>query len=230
MRRSALACCALLFATQALARVSGSVALLTDYRYRGISLSDDSSAAQIDLDWSAPDGWYAGAFASSVRLAPYYHDDAQGLGYAGYARRIDADWNWEAGAAYAGFSRHHQYDYPEAYLGLVSAPLQFRIHYAPRYFGQGPPVVYAELDGARALTDHWRLLGHIGVLRRNGGAVDGVSRHRYDARAGVGARIGAFDLQLAWVAAGGGKYYAFGYPSIRISRDNAVVLSVSRAW
>lgn len=230
MRRSALACCALLLATQACARVSGSVALFTDYRFRGVTLSDELPVAQLNLDGSWPDGWYAGAFASNVRLAPRYHAALQGLGYAGYARRIDENLSWEAGAAYAHFSGDREYDYPEIYVGLSAAVLQARLHYARSYFGQGPPVVYAELDGARALSDRWRLLGHLGVLRRNGATAYPAARYRYDARAGLAARLGAFDLQLTWVASGGGAYQTFGYPSTNTSHEHVLVLSISRAW
>ena len=51
------------------ADVAFNVGAVTDYRYRGISLSDDQPAAQLTLVYDAPRGWYAGAFASSVRFA-----------------------------------------------------------------------------------------------------------------------------------------------------------------
>src|SRR5690348_2212837 len=70
VQRLAFAFCAWLCAPLAFAGVSGSVALTSDYRFRGITLSDGLPALQLDVDWSAPQGWYAGAFASSARLAP----------------------------------------------------------------------------------------------------------------------------------------------------------------
>lgn len=229
MQRLALACCASLFAPLAFAGVSGSIVLTSDYRFRGITLSDGLPALQLDLDWSAPRGWYAGAFASNARLGPGYQNDLQWVGYAGYARRITSLWSWDAGVDYAGFARDHEYDYPEIHFGLISAPLQLRVHYARHYFGQGPAVWYAELDGMHELSERWRLLGHVGVLRYQGAPVDRISRDRYDARAGVGARLGAFDLQLVWVGSAGGGFYAFGYPTARADRQD-IVLSVSREW
>ncbi|MGN6313280.1 MAG: TorF family putative porin [Rhodanobacteraceae bacterium] len=229
MQRLAIACCALLFAPLAPAGVSGSVVLTSDYRFRGITLSDGLPALQLDLDWSAPRGWYAGAFASSARLAPSLESGLQWIGYAGYAHRINADWNWDLGADYAGFARDHEYDYPEIHFGLISAPLQLRVHYARHYFGQGPPVWYAEVDGTHELSERWRLLGHVGVLRYQGALIDGVSRNRYDARAGVAARFGAFNLQLAWVGSAGAETYVFGYPATQADQED-IVLSVSREW
>ncbi|MBS0430996.1 MAG: hypothetical protein JSS21_01110 [Proteobacteria bacterium] len=230
MRRLAFACCALSAAVCAQARVEGSIVLLSDNRFRGVSLSDGLPSAQIDVDASAPSGWYAGGFASVVRLAPYYRSGVQWLGYAGYARRIDARWSWDAGAAWTGFTREHEYDYAEVYAGLMSAPLSVRLHYTPHYFGQGPSVLYLEVDGVRELSPRWRLLGHIGVLHRDGGAAYYTSRDRYDVRLGAGLRLGDCDLQLAAVSGGGGAYYAFGYPAIVASPRNAVVASIARTW
>lgn len=228
VQRIAFACCALLFAAQAGAGTSGSVALTSDYRFRGASLSDGLPSLQFDLDWAVPQGWYAGVFAASVRLPPYDRNGLQGVIYAGYSRPFIASWNWEAGTVYSRFTRDREYDYPEAYLGLLSPLLQLRVHYARHYFGQGPAELYLELDGTRELDEHWRLLGHVGVLRRDGMVAERISHYRYDARAGLGARFGAFDWQLAWVGSAGGASYAFGYPA-RASRRN-VVLSVSREW
>lgn len=212
------------------ARVAGSIALVSDDRFRGISLSDDAPALQGDLDWSDPDGFYAGAFASSVHMAPCGEPGAQWLGYAGYARRIDARWNWEAGLSYAAFTRDHGYDYAEAYAGLISDSLSVRIHYSPHYFGYGPAVMYLEADGARELSPRWRLLGHVGVLRRLDPSPSGESSWRGDARIGLGVRAGVFDLQLAAVTSGGGAYYAFGYPAASGTARNALVFSASRQW
>lgn len=46
--------------------VSGNVALVSDYRYRGISQTRLQPALQAGADWTAPAGWYAGAWASSI--------------------------------------------------------------------------------------------------------------------------------------------------------------------
>jgi uncharacterized protein (TIGR02001 family) len=47
-------------------QIDGSAALVSDYRYRGISLSDGRPAAQAGLEMTA-DGWFAGAWASTTR-------------------------------------------------------------------------------------------------------------------------------------------------------------------
>jgi uncharacterized protein (TIGR02001 family) len=46
--------------------VAGSLAVTSDYRFRGISQNDLSVAPQGSLTVSGPDGWYAGAWASQL--------------------------------------------------------------------------------------------------------------------------------------------------------------------
>src|SRR5690349_12947644 len=72
----------------ALAQVSGSVALLSDYRFRGVSLSNGKPVAQAGVAYDAPQRWYAGGLVSAV-LAGCFPDcgGLQGVVYAGYAAR-----------------------------------------------------------------------------------------------------------------------------------------------
>ena len=223
---------ALLSCTSAWAQVSGSATLVSDYRFRGVSLSDGQPVAQLGLAWERGDGWYAGVFASGTRL--YGRPGTQWLSYLGYARRLRDGLSWEAGAEYAAFSRYPHDNYPEVYLGLASPGLSARLYYAPRYFNEDAAAFYAELNGTHALNDRFRLQGHIGWLRRSGRGADvgcGAERRRLDARAGIGARLGGgFDLQLARVASDGGDGCYSGYPASRDAADGRWILSLSRTW
>jgi len=230
--RGAVVLWALLSCTSAWAQVSGSVTLVSDYRFRGVSLSNGQPAAQLGLAWERGDGWYAGVFASGTRL--YGRPGTQWLSYLGYARRLRGGLSWEAGAEYAAFSRYPRDNYPEIYLGLASDRLSARVYYASRYFSGNAAAFYTELNGTHPLDDRVRLQGHIGWLQRSGRRADaecGAERRRVDARAGVGVRLGAgFDLQLARVASTGGDGCYSGYPASRDAADGRWILSVSRAW
>lgn len=222
----------LLSCTNACAQVSGSATLVSDYRFRGVSLSDGQPAAQLGVAWESDDGWYVGVFASGTRL--YGRPGTQWLSYLGYARRLRGGLSWEAGAEYAAFSRYPRYDYPEFYLGLASDKLSGRLYYAPRYFREDAAAFYAELNGTHALNARFRLQGHIGWLQRSGhgaGVDCGAERRRFDARAGIGARLGGgFDLQLARVASDGSDGCYSGYPASRDAADGRWILSLSRSW
>ena len=232
MLRGAVALWASLCAFEACAQVSGSVALVSDYRYRGISLSDRRPTAQLSVAYDRPDGWYMGAFASGVRFGPRSGNEAQLLTYLGYVRRIEGGRSWELGAEYSTFTGHADYAYPEFYIGLTSENFVGRIYYARRYFGADSALMYAELNTTHELSDRLRLLGHLGWSRRNGSSQTayGTDRHRFDARLGVGAALDGFDLQLAWVAAEGDRARTPGTATGSDGARGTWVLSLSRSW
>src|SRR5512144_21045 len=88
-------------AGSAAAQLSGTVAAVTDYRYRGVTFSDRRPAAQAGLTYDDASGWYAGAFASTVRLDPPgpATSNFQAIAYGGYAARLESGVSLEAGGA-----------------------------------------------------------------------------------------------------------------------------------
>ncbi|WP_188793942.1 TorF family putative porin [Dyella nitratireducens] len=219
-----------LLAVQARAQVTGSATFVSDYRFRGTSLSDDRPAAQLafDADWPST-GWYAGGMMSNVRLDSSHA--AQLLGYAGYVRRLNADLSWEGGVRYTRFTGGESYAYAEAYTGLTFRQLVGRIYYAPNYFNAGYATWYAELNDSIALSGKWYAFAHAGYLRRAGDVAEyHVSRFRSDVRAGIGLTLQPWDIQLSWTTAHGAPDVALGYPSAAGTSRNAWVFSVAYAW
>ena len=230
MPRAAVTLLALLVAFEASAQVSGSLSLVSDYRFRGESLSDEQPAAQMNIAYDHPGGWYAGAFGSTVQLAKQSSRNLQVLAYAGYARRAASGLSWEMGADYSGFSGAGDYNYKEVYAGVASDNLSGRVYYALDYFGQGSGTVYAELNGTRRFQNRLRLLGHLGVLRRNSASAttDGSGRYRFDVQTGVGIDLDQASIQLTWVATRNSNAT---YGSVDASQHrDAFVLSLSRPF
>jgi uncharacterized protein (TIGR02001 family) len=228
--RAIVAAALALFVMQAHAQFAGSFTLSSDYRFRGVSLSDDKPSAQLAFDYDLPStGWYAGGMLASVRLDPM--DEAQALIYGGYASRITSDLSWEAGARYTRFTGPESYAYAEAYAGLTYKQLAARIYYAPDYFNFGYPALYAELNDSHTLVGKWYVFAHAGYLRRSGDVADfHASRYRSDIRAGVGLSLAPCDVQLSWSTVHGANYDVFGYPASEGVTRNAWILSLSYAW
>ena len=228
LRETAVVLWGLLFAVEACAQVSGNLTLVSDYRYRGVSLSDEKPAAQLSVAYDHASGWYAGAFGSTVQLADQSGRNLQVLSYVGYTKRVRSGLSWDVGASYSTFSGEGGYDYPEVYWGLASDHLSGRIYYAPD-FGQGSATVYAEANGARPLRDRLHLLGHIGVLRLSSQstAAYGPGRYRFDVRAGIGIDLDQANLQLTWVAANAANTV---YPVSESRNRSAFVVSLSRTF
>ena len=223
MLRAGLALCLLLCAAACRAQVSGHVGAVSDYRYRGVSLSDGRPALQLGIDRDFAGGAYAGLMLSSVRL----HERAgmHWLPYAGIARER-AGLRWEAGVQYHGFSVRGL-DFAQWFAGVSGERVQARLHYAPRYFG-ATPAWYVEVDAQQPLATHWRLLGHAGALHLRDDEPDAPAL-RTDVRLGVAAAWRDVDVQLAWVHACCIEEYPGGLGYGEADRQ-AWVLQLTHRW
>jgi len=191
----------------AVAQVSADAALVSDYRFRGVSLSDNQAAAQIDANLDLPSAdaaraGYAGLFASTVRFDSYSPTREQALAYAGYSLRLRQGWSIDAGASYSSFPGNSEYEYLELHAGVTREDLAVRLYVSPDYFGQGSHTVYAEINGSHRVAQGIRLFGHAGVLELTSGPMGSGHAHG-DARAGVELSYRIMRLQLSRVVSSG---------------------------
>ena len=220
----ALGIALLSMAASASAQLSATLSVVSDYRYRGVSLSDNEPAAQIGVTYDAPQGWYAGAFVSTAKSETYETRGIQAIGFGGYAWRTSSELSLEVGADYVAVTTAPRYDYPEVYAGLTFKNVSARVYYAPRYFGQDSAAVYGELNVAQPWLPNARILAHIGVL---GGAANNPSGAPVDALIGVGIDWEGFNLQVSWVGISHGSE---AYAASGVGPRNNVVVSLSRSF
>ena len=227
MLRRPVALAALVWTADALSQVSGSVALLSDYRFRGLSLTGNRPALQATVVYDHPGGAYAGLFASNVRLAT--GTSLQGIGFAGYAMRLDDRFDIDVGASWSGFSGGHDLDYGEIHAGAAYQGFRARLSYAPAYFGEHHGAWYFEASSTYALGGPFSALAHAGVLHVESGGYTYYEAARTvgDARLGIAARFDATTARLEWV---GISTVGYAYPVAGDKRRNSVVLSVTRSF
>lgn len=79
--------------------VSGGATLVSDYRFRGISLSDEDVALQGTLNLNHDSGFYAGAWASSLDDTPLYGEVELDL-YAGWTKEVASGTSVDVGLLY----------------------------------------------------------------------------------------------------------------------------------
>ena len=228
VRRAILALCIALTASDVPAQVSGTASVVSNYRFRGISLSENKPAAQLGITYDDAEGWYAGAFASTTRFANSSATGLQAVPFVGYAWRASG-LTWDAGADYSAFSgATRRYNYPEVFLGVGSEDASVRLYYSPRYFGRDSGAIYGEINASRLLYDRVRLLAHAGVLRSNDeGAYYGSRDVLFDGRVGVGIDFDYANVQLTWVGTSSPSA-AYGITGVR-SRSGPV-LTLSRSF
>lgn len=220
MLRTTVVLWALMACGAAYAQVSGRVALVSDYRYRGVSLSDRRPAAQVGLDWDGARGGYAGALLSSARIAT--GGDLHAVSYLGIARRMRAGPSWEAGAQFVFHGNQRGDHYRELYLGLASERLGARLYLRPAAFGPQGHAAYLELNAWHPLGERVQLFAHAG----QGWQAEGMTRTYSDLRVGVGIALGDYRLQLSAVdgdARGDTD-------TVRDARRPGWVVGISRDW
>jgi uncharacterized protein (TIGR02001 family) len=226
----ALALGSLLYTAAAGAQITGTLSVVSDYRFRGVSLSHQKPAVQANIGYDDPSGVYGGIFGSTVQLAGESTTTGQAVAFLGLVAPIGGPFHWDVGADYSAFSDNRSYDYGEVYTGISSQNFNARVHYSPDYFGVARSAFYGEINSTYALGDGFVLLGHLGVLLPAGhgnGADTTTVRNPVDARAGLGLEIAGFNVQVAWVATSGvGSLY----PVYGAQRRTTVVVSGSRSF
>lgn len=226
--RRSLAALTLLFAPAAVAQLGGSVTLVSDYRFRGVSLSRGHPVPQLTVDYNGREGGYAGLFASRVAF-PSDGEGSQLTAYTGYARRWQPGLSWECGIADTHFRHATGYDYTEGFIGLSSRRLSARLYYAPSYFGELKHTLYTELNGAYPLAEHLQLSAHAGHLHALSGTLTTAPSSRNDLRIGLNLDSGDWTVQLAWIAVQQ-RAPASAYDSADKGTSHVLMLSTSYAF
>lgn len=125
--------------------VSGEINLLSDYRYRGISRSDEDPALQAALTIFPAGGFYAGARATSLKGTDSFRQRDPAFGdlgdvqldlYAGYGAHLGGGFDVDAGLQYyvfAGGDGPTDYFEPYGSLSYLIGPVSLTggAHYAP---------------------------------------------------------------------------------------------------
>jgi uncharacterized protein (TIGR02001 family) len=195
----------LLGAAPAWAQLSGSVTIATDYRLRGVSLTDRRPALSLAGAYDDPSGFYAGG--AVIAHNPENHA-VRVLGhteYLGFAARGAGGTSWDVGFANVDMTlyldRKYPLEYRQVYVGVAKDALSARLSYSPDYPREGVKSVYLDLNGAVRPAENWRLTGHLGAMSRLDGdrAIDGKPT-RYDVRLGLARTFDHGELQLAWNA------------------------------
>jgi uncharacterized protein (TIGR02001 family) len=220
---------ALLVAGSAAAQLAATASVISDYRYRGITLSDRKPALQGAVTWDAPGGAYAGAFASSVHLGAPAGANAQIVAFGGYAARFEPESSFEFGGDYAAFTSAPDDNYGEVFAGATYAGISGRVSYSPRYFGQPASGTYAEIEASPSLTERVRLVAHAGVLRARYGGYYGPAsaQNVVDARIGAALELEGLRVQVAWV---GVSNHNAGRSLTGATSPNTVVLTLTHAF
>lgn len=181
------------------AEVSSTISLSSDYDFRGITQSARDPALSASLDYSAPSGFYVGAWTSNVDFGPGTDADLEIDGLAGFRGNINDDTTYDLGGVYYAFAGDgDKVAFGELYAGIGYKALSGKLWYAPDFSNSGESASYIEGNVALPLPSDFSLALHAGYS--SGDYWDAVNDGGYfDYSVGVSKSIGNFALTLKWV-------------------------------
>ncbi|HVP85502.1 MAG TPA: TorF family putative porin [Rhizomicrobium sp.] len=176
---SALSAPALADDSGGLGSLSGTVAVTSDYRFRGISQNDTEPALQASLNLTGNNGWYAGSWASKIN----FNDGPSGFGTAYHNTSVEwdiyggkhfdlagTDLNLEA--YYYAYPDHSElpglakYSYFEAIVGLSHSfdklTVNTSVAVSPAYFGETGTGVWIGGGASYAFADWLSVSANVG--------------------------------------------------------------------
>lgn len=142
------------------AQFSSTVTAVSDYDFRGVSLSAKDPALQASVDYAFSNGFAIGAWASNVDFG----DDASyelDL-YANYTGKINDTFSWTAGIVHYQWDSTVVGDYPEAFVGFSAGAFSFKQWYADDYGDLGVNAWYTEGNYTVSISDAVSLSFHAG--------------------------------------------------------------------
>ena len=214
------------------ADLSANVAMVNDYRFRGISQNDQSFALQGGFDYASENGFYAGIWSSSVDFQIQTVDDAS------TELDIYAGWGGEFGKSGVSWDLGFlHYNYPAADSSLnynfteINGTLSYEwltIFYAHTsdYFAASGTADYINIAADFELDGGWSIGASLGHQTVDDNAAWGTPNWN-DYKVFVGKSFGGIDFELAFIDTDLSSSECFGGSDWC---DSTVTLAVSKSF
>lgn len=218
--------------------LTGNMAVVTDYRFRGYSQTDFRPAIQLGFDVTHTSGFYLGNWNSNVSDSVFPDGNLEVDFYGGWAGEIGGGFGLDVGVLhywYPGSSspKGGNFNNTDLYVGTSYGPFSLKYSYTPGDFFSAPDTKGTwYLDGGASfdLGDGWTLDAHLGYQKlKNAETMEGRRiGHYVDYSLGVSKDFKGWVVGVAAVGATRDDWYATkrGHPAGRLG----VVASLSRAF
>lgn len=188
--------------------LSNSVALTSNYIFRGISQTDNQPAVQVSFDAAHSGGLYAGIWGSNVNFNEGGTSTEFDL-YAGFADDLGSGLSYDLAGIYylypgANDPSNGEFNYWEAKAALSYAmedlqlkpKLGFALYYSPEFFGEIGDAVYYDVSLELTLIDNLSLHAHGGLqdLKKSQAGVGSYT----DWGVGVATEYSGFGFDLSY--------------------------------
>jgi len=213
--------------------ISANVTLTSEYRFRGISQSNENPAIQGGFDYAWDTGIYVGTWGSTV---DFDFSEADG----GFNGSLELDyyvgWGMDVGENSAIDVGYLYYDYPgdegdegdyqELYGSFSFYDFTVGMAYSDDYYGETDTFFYYYADYSLGLGENWAIDFHVGYndFDEEDGFLSGKDSYT-DYSIGVTASFLAVDWSVAWVGTNLSEKYVFDTDW----GEDTVVFSVSKS-
>lgn len=182
--------------------VEANVALVSDYRFRGVSLSDETAAIQGGFDLGFDSGFYVGTWASSIE--PVGNSEMELDLYAGFGGETEA-FSYDVGLLLYDYPGASDAEYVEFYgsVGHTFGTLEgtFGVAYAPEQDNiGGDDNLYVYTEGSLPLGESgFSLSGTLGYETGAFGDPDGDGDDKLDWSLGISTTVAGLEVSLSYV-------------------------------
>jgi uncharacterized protein (TIGR02001 family) len=236
----AIVAMALITATTAQAQVTGNLGLTSDYRFRGVSQTQNAPAVQGGIDYNHKSGLYVGNWNSSVSSQMYTNGSGvESDLYAGFKKDIYKGLTLDVGSYNYFYPRatnntSTNFDTNELFAGLGYGPVSVKYSQSlSNYFGtaNSKNSQYYQADFAQPLTyisKNLSLLAHVGRTEVNNNS----NLNYTDYNVGLGYNLQGWELAAKYYTNSGTTSTFQTANTIngqRLYKDAAVV-SVSKSF
>jgi uncharacterized protein (TIGR02001 family) len=202
-------------------KIGGSISLVSDYRFRGASLSDEEIAVQGGFSVSSG-GFYAGVWGSNISFLP--NSEIETDVYAGYAIPLGSNVKFDLGAKYVTFPGQKDSGFGRVSAALLAkaGPVDLGLHADYEPGGQNKSLLAGKKNnylyataGAPIGDTGFSLSGKIG--RENGA----FAKKKIDWLVGANKSVAGLNLSLQYIGTN---------KSSSPGTDDTVVFSVSKGF
>ena len=223
--------------------ITGNAGLFSDYRFRGISQTNEKPAFQGGIDISHASGFYVGNWNSNVDSAFFNGANIEMDFYRGYKLPL-GDFTFDVGALYyhypgSGAGGTFKIDNTELYVSAGYGPVSVKYSHAiSDFFGvnDSKNSWYLEGNGSYEISSGFSIIGHLGYQKLKGNArvieIGGTSPNDSitDWKIGVTYDLSGFLLGAAYVGTNRDLTGGTAALSNKNISNDTVVLSVSKSF
>jgi uncharacterized protein (TIGR02001 family) len=219
-------------ANDAHAEISANVALVNDYRFRGISQSNENPAVQGGFDYGFENGFYVGTWGSTVDFdsTTDFNGSLELDVYGGWGTEFGENSSIDVGYiyyAYPGDDNGLDGDYQEIYVNYGWRDLSLGAAYSNDYFGGSGKFWYLQANYDWGFAEDWTLSLHVGYNDFDEDIFLSSDKGNYtDYSVGVTWSVVGVDLGLSWVGTNLKEEDVFGYSW----GDDTAVFSLSKSF